>query len=82
MGARRVAPAAIVVWKSIVGWAEVSGGDEDGWASRVTPLSVICALYLKARTAAQPIVEQRCAQRRRVHPVPLAVQVSVPTCST
>ena len=31
-----------------------------------------------AGTAAQPVVEQRRAQRRRVHAVPLAVQGPVP----
>lgn len=58
---RRVAPAAIVVWKSVVGRAKVCCRDEDGRTSRVTPLSVVSALYLKARAAAEAIVEKRRA---------------------
>jgi len=79
--ARGVAPAAIVVGKSVVRGTEVGGSDEDGRASGVTPLLVVRAFYLKTRSAAQPIVEQCRAQRRRVHSVPLAVQVSVPASS-
>lgn len=48
---RRVAPTAIVVWKSIIWWTEVSGGYEYWRTSRVTPFSVVCAFYLKASTA-------------------------------
>ena len=80
--ARRVAPAAIVVWKSVVRGTEVGGGDEDGRAAGVTPLLVVCAFDLKARSAAQPAVEECRAQRCSVHSVPLAVQVPVPACSS
>jgi len=79
--ARRVAPAAIVVRKSEVGRAKVGGGDEDGRTAGVAPLPVVCALYLKTRTAAKPAVEECRAQCRRVHTVPLAVQVPIPTRS-
>jgi len=58
---RRVAPAAIVVWKSEVGRAKVCCGDEDGRTSRVTPLFVVSALDLKARAAAEAVVEKRRA---------------------
>jgi len=78
---RRVAPAAIVVGKSVVRRAKVCCGDEDGRASRVTPLSVVCALYLKAGAAAEAIVEKGSAQCRRVHTVALAVEVPIPTRS-
>ena len=73
VGARGVAPAAVVAGLGEVGRAEVGGRHEDGGAARVAPLGVVVALDLEARSAAQPLVEQRRAQRRRVHPVPLAV---------
>lgn len=79
--ARGVAPAPIVVRKSVVWGTEVGGSDEDGRASGVTPLLVVCAFYLKTRPAAQAVVEQCRAQRRRVNSVPLAVQVSIPASS-
>ncbi|WVZ00044.1 hypothetical protein V8G54_026113 [Vigna mungo] len=79
--ARGVAPAAIVVRKSVVWGTEVGSSDEDGRASGVTPLLVVCAFYLKTRPAAQAVVEQCRAQRRRVNSVPLAVQVSIPASS-
>lgn len=81
MWARRVAPASIVVRESVVWRAEVCGGDEDGGAASVAPPRVTPTLYLKTRAAAEPIVEQGCAQRRRVDTVSLTVQISVPTCS-
>ncbi|KAJ0947478.1 hypothetical protein HanRHA438_Chr01g0015661 [Helianthus annuus] len=48
----------------------------------MTPPWVVGTLDFEARAAAQPVVEQCGAQRRRVHTVPLAVQVSVPTRTT
>ncbi|BAS87106.1 Os03g0822033, partial [Oryza sativa Japonica Group] len=70
VGARRVAPAAVVGGEGVVGRAEVGGGDEDGGAPRVAPLppGLVHALDLEARAAALPGVEQRRAQRRVVHP--------------
>ena len=69
----------MVVGEGVVGRAEVGGRHDDGGAPRVARLGVVGALQLEARPAAQPAVEQRRAQRRRVNPVPLAVQVPVPT---
>lgn len=83
MGSGRVAPAAVVIGLGVIGGAEVGGGDEDGGVPWVAPLPLrlISAFQLEARAAAEPVVEQRCAQRRRVHAVPLAVQIPVPTSS-
>ena len=58
MRAWRVTPAAIVTGESVVRRAKVGGGDKNGRAARVTPFWVICALYLKASTAAKAIVEK------------------------
>ena len=74
---RRVAPPSCIVWKGIVWWAEIGGCDHNG--ARQAPFSVIYALNLIARATAQPIVEQSCAQSCCVRPIPLAVQVSIPT---
>uniref|UniRef100_A0A2P2II17 Uncharacterized protein n=1 Tax=Rhizophora mucronata TaxID=61149 RepID=A0A2P2II17_RHIMU len=81
MEARWVTPATIVAGQSIVRRAEVGGRNDDGWAARVAPPGVICirTLDLEARAAAQPVVEQCGAQRRRVHSISLAVQIAVPT---
>ena len=73
VGPRRVAPAAVVAGKGKVGRAKIRGGDDDGRASRVAPPRILVALYLEARAAAQPVVEQRRAQGRGVHAIPLAV---------
>jgi hypothetical protein len=80
VGAGRVAPPAVVGGQRVVGRAEVGGGDVDGGAPRVAPPppGLVLALDLEARAAAQPLVEQRRAQRRVVHAVALAVQVAVP----
>lgn len=56
--AGRVTPAAIVIGESVIRWAEVSCGYEDGWAARVAPLLVIGTLDFKARTAAKAIAEK------------------------
>ena len=79
VGPGRVAPAAIVAGESEVWGTEVGRRDKDRRAARVAPPWIVGALQLEARPAAQPAVEQRRAQRRRVHSVPLAVQVPVPT---
>jgi len=74
----RVAPSSIVAGESVVRRAEVRGRHQDRGAASVAPTRVVRALYLEARAAAQPAVEQRRAQRSRVHTVALAVQVPVP----
>ncbi|GMH07401.1 hypothetical protein Nepgr_009241 [Nepenthes gracilis] len=79
-GAGRVEPSAIVAGQGIFGRAEVSAGDENGGTAGVAPLRVVGALDFKASNAAQAVIEKCGAQRRRVNSVPLAVQVSVPTC--
>ncbi|RWW08953.1 hypothetical protein GW17_00027587 [Ensete ventricosum] len=79
VGAGRIAPPAIVRGERVVGRAEVGSRDEDGGAPSVAPLRIARALDLEARPAALPLVEQRRAQSRRLHPVPLAVQVPIPT---
>ena len=82
MGARRVTPAAIVTGQSKVGRAEVGGRYDNRRATRMAPSRVIRTFDLETRATAQPIVEQRRTQRRRVHPVPLAVQIPIPTSPT
>lgn len=52
-----VAPAAIITGQSVVWRAKVGGGDEDGGATSVTPLRLVCALEFEASTAAHAIVE-------------------------
>lgn len=76
---RRVAPPAIVTGLRVVWRTKVSGCDQDRGATRMAPLWVISALDLEASPTAKPIVEQSSAQSSRVHSVPLAVQVSIPT---
>lgn len=44
----------------------------------MAPAGVVRALYLEARSAAQPAVEQRRAKRSSVDAIALAVQVPVP----
>lgn len=68
---RRVAPTAVIVGKCVVWWAKIGGRDQN--RARETPLWVIDTPDLKASAAAQPIVEQGCAQSCCVCPVPLAV---------
>lgn len=77
---RRVAPPAIVVGQSEVGGAKV--GCSDGDRAREAPPGVVVASHFETSSAAQPIVEQRGAQRRCVGSVPLAVQVPIPTRSS
>ena len=79
VGARRVAPAAVVGRERVVGRAEVGGRDDDGARqARVAPAPGGVAPHLEAGAAAEPVVEERRAQRRRARPVPRAVQVAVP----
>lgn len=75
----RVAPTAGVVREGVVGRAEVGGGDDDG--AREAPAVVVDAADLEAGAAAEAVVEEGGAQRRRARAVPLAVQVPVPTRS-
>ena len=82
VGPRRVTPTSIVAWLSEVGGAEIGCSDEDGGAPREAPLGFVVTLDLETSTAAQSVVEQSRAQRRRVHSVPLTVQVSIPTSTT
>lgn len=77
---RRVTPTPSIVRQSIVWGAEISGCHHN--RRRKAPLVVVGAPDLEARPAAHPSVEQRRAQGRRVRPVPLAVQIAVPTCSS
>ena len=51
--ARRVAPAAIVVWKSVVRGTEVVGGDEDGRLAGVTPHHCLSFAHLISKHAPQ-----------------------------
>uniref|UniRef100_A0A2P2N7S7 Uncharacterized protein n=1 Tax=Rhizophora mucronata TaxID=61149 RepID=A0A2P2N7S7_RHIMU len=48
----------------------------------MAPMWVISTLDFKASTTAHPMVEQCRAQCCSVHPIPLAVQVSIATSST
>ena len=75
----RVAPAAVVGGERVVWRAEVGGRHQDGGAPGAAPPppGLVLALELEARAAAQTLVEQRRAQRRVVHAVPLAVQVAI-----
>lgn len=52
MGARRIAPATIVVRQSIVGRAEIGGRDQNRRVTRVTPFWVIHTFDLKAGSTA------------------------------
>lgn len=76
---RRIAPPAVVVGQVIVRGAEVSGSDSDGTGE--APFGVIVAFHLITRPAAQAIVEQSSAECCSVSPIPLAVQITVPTCT-
>jgi hypothetical protein len=78
VGARRIAPAAVVGRERVVGRAEVGGRDDDGARQAgVAPAPGGFAPDLEAGAAAEAVVEERRAQRRRVGAVPLAVQVAV-----
>jgi len=75
-----IAPPPCIVWESIVWWAEVGASDHNG--SRETPLPIVHAFDLIARPTAQPVVEQSSTQRRCVSPIPLAVEIPIPTSSS
>jgi hypothetical protein len=80
VGARRVAPAAVVGRERVVGRAEVGGRHHDGARqTRAAAAPRRVAPHLEAGAAAEAVVEERRAQRRRVGAVPLAVEVAVPT---
>lgn len=74
---RRIAPTAVVVGQGQVRGAEVSGSDSDGTGQ--APFGVVVASHLVTRPAAQAIVEQSSAECCSVSPIPLAVQITVPT---
>lgn len=74
---RRVAPTTVVIWKRIVGRAEVSSSDND--RARKAPLRVIVALDFIASTATETIIEQCSAQSRGVGTVALAIQIAITT---
>lgn len=71
--ARRIAPPAVVIRECIIGRTKVGGCHENRGVSSVAPLWVIHALDFETSSTAGPVVEQSCAQRCRVHAVPLAV---------
>ena len=77
---RRIAPTSCIVRESIVWRAEIGGCDHNG-ASQA-PLTIIHALNLIARTTAQSIVKQSCAQSCSICSITLAIQVSITTSST
>lgn len=75
--AGRVAPSAVVAGLVVIGRAEVGGRDEERRLAKLAPLRVIGALYLVARPTRLPIVEQCCAQRRRLKAVALLHHVLI-----
>jgi hypothetical protein len=74
VGARRVAPAAVVSVLRPVGRAQVGRRHRDHRRAPVAPRPVH-APHLVARPATVPVLEQRRAQRRCVRAVPGGVQV-------
>lgn len=79
---RRVAPSAIVVRQSEVGWAEIGRRHRHRRPFHAPPwIRLVIAHDLEALPARCAVVEQRRAQRRRPRPVPSLVQVPVPTSS-
>ena len=82
MRARRITPPAIITGQSKVGRAEISSRNNNRRAAGMAPSWVIRTFNFETSTTAQPIVEQRRTQRRRVHSIPLAVQIPIPTSST
>ena len=84
MGPGRVAPPSIVARQRVVRRAEVRSRHEYRWRPRMAPVPVrlIRTLNLEARPAAEPIVEQSSAQRRSVHAIALAIQVTITTRAT
>jgi hypothetical protein len=81
VGARRVAPAAVVGVLRPVGRAQVGRRHRDHRRAPVAPRRAH-APHLVARPATVPVLEQRRAQRRRVRAVPSGVQVAVPARAT
>jgi hypothetical protein len=81
VGARRVAPPAVVGVLRPVGRAQVGGRHRDHRGAPVAPGGPR-APDLVARPAPVPVLEQRRAQRRRVRAVPGRVQVAVPARPT
>lgn len=75
----RITPTPIIVGQGVVRRAEVGRRDNNGAGQ--APFPVSHTRNLIAGATSQAIVEQSCAQRRRVCAVPLAVQVPIPTSS-
>lgn len=79
----RVADAAGVGRKAVVGGAEVGCRDDDGGAGEAV-LEILHALHLVATAARRAALEQRRAQPHRRHPVPVLPQIpepARPTCT-
>ena len=76
----RIAPSAIVIGEGVVGWTKVGCRDGDGVMQ--APFGVVIALQLITSSAPLSVVEESCAESRRVCTVALAVQIPVPTCSS
>ena len=78
--AGRVTPAAVIIRQGVVGRAQVGGGDGHRCATYAEPrVRLVVAGDPVALPTRGAIVEQRCAQRRRVRAVARGVQVAVPT---
>lgn len=88
VGSGEVAPATIIGRQGVVGGAEVSSREKDGWTSLQAPLGVIFAIgtpHLEACSAATPSVEEHPTQPRAVLAVAGLVEVPVATgalCNT
>lgn len=80
----RVAPTAIVRWKRPIRWTEVGRRHKNGGVAcqAEVPVRLVHTLYLETRAATQSVVEQSCAQSRRLYAVALLVQISIPTRSS
>lgn len=77
-----IAPAATVTGEIVIGRAVVGACDDKGGLPGLAPLWILDAFDLEAGAATLPVVEQRHAQRRRLHPIPLLFHVLVPTCTS
>ncbi|MCO5548316.1 hypothetical protein L7F22_001773 [Adiantum nelumboides] len=80
MLARRVAPTSVIAVLTPIGRAKVGSSHKYGGVAWQTPLGLIGTLNLKACPAAQPVVEQCCAQCCSVNTIPLLIKVSRHHC--
>lgn len=78
----RIAPTTIIRRKGVIRRAEIGSSDENRGIPTTAPPRIIDALDLKTSATAKPLVEQRRAQRRRLHAVPLAIKVPISTRSS